>query len=140
MRNAWGLRLALNIWRRHAGVRPDCELTVGERAADHLRHGMGSWPFVFGALSYLAGRMIANRDVGFNPYPFILLNLILSCVAALQGAVLLIAARRSDQITAEVAQHDYAVDQDALRLISEVHSAAVRTTMAASRINRGDEE
>jgi uncharacterized membrane protein len=46
----------------------------------------------------------------FDPYPFILLNLVLSCVAALQGAILLIAAKRSDQISSELAQHDYEAD------------------------------
>lgn len=45
------------------------------------------------ALLFLTGWMIGNRNVGFDPYPFILLNLILSCLAAMQGAILLIAAR-----------------------------------------------
>lgn len=40
--------------------------------------------------------MIGNGSSGFDPYPFILLNLILSCLAAMQGAILLIAARRAD--------------------------------------------
>ncbi|MFC5238276.1 DUF1003 domain-containing protein [Pseudonocardia zijingensis] len=47
---------------------------------------------------------------GFDPYPFILLNLVLSCLAALQGAILLIAAKRSDQIASELAHHDYGAD------------------------------
>lgn len=66
---------------------------------------MGSWGFVFGALLFLAGWMIGNRGQGFDPYPFILLNLVLSCLAALQGAILLIAARRADQISSELAVH-----------------------------------
>lgn len=101
------------IWRRHPAVRSGDELTVGERAADRLRNGMGSWAFVLAALVFLAGWMVGNRNVGFDPYPFILLNLVLSCVAALQGAILLIAARRSEQIAAELAAHDYDTDRDA---------------------------
>ena len=66
--------------------------------------------------------MVGNRSIGFDPYPFILLNLILSCVAALQGAVLLIAARRADQIIAELATHDYETNSEALRLIREIHT------------------
>ena len=66
--------------------------------------------------------MVGNRSIGFDPYPFILLNLILSCVAALQGAVLLIAARRADQINAELATHDYETNSEALRLIREIHT------------------
>jgi len=99
----WRVRLASEIWVRHPGVRSADELSFGERSADKLRNGLGSWIFVFGALIFLFGWMLGNRNVGFDPYPFILLNLILSCVAALQGAILLIAARRSDQISAELA-------------------------------------
>ncbi|MEY9966608.1 serine phosphatase RsbU (regulator of sigma subunit) [Streptacidiphilus sp. MAP12-16] len=48
-----------------------------------------------------------NRTHGFDAYPFILLNLVLSCLAAMQGAILLIAAKRSDQISSELAEHDF---------------------------------
>ena len=61
---------------------------------------MGSWAFVLIALAFLAGWMAANGKDGFDPYPFILLNLILSCLAALQGAILLIAAKRADSLSA----------------------------------------
>jgi uncharacterized membrane protein len=71
---------------------------------------MGSWPFVFGALVFLAIWMAGNSDQGFDKYPFILLNLLLSCLAAMQGAILLIAAKRSDQVASELAQHDYEQD------------------------------
>lgn len=125
-----GLSLARSLWRHHPAVRSDSQLTAGERAADRLRNGMGSWTFVFGALIFLAGWMAGNRSVGFDPYPFILLNLILSCIAALQGAVLLIAARRSDQISAELAMHDYQTNVDAADMIrsiqvltTEIHGA-----------------
>jgi uncharacterized membrane protein len=108
--------------RRHPGVRQADELTLGERAADRLRNGMGSWTFVFAALVFLAGWMIGNGSSGFDSYPFILLNLILSCLAAMQGAILLIAARRADQISAEMAAHDYATDTDSEELIGEVRA------------------
>lgn len=66
--------------------------------------------------------MIGNRGNGFDPYPFILLNLILSCLAAMQGAILLIAARRSDQISAELAQHDYRTNLDAAEMIRAIQA------------------
>ena len=118
----WRLRRPRHLWRRHPGVRSDDELTFGERSADHLRNGMGSWAFVFGALLFLAGWMLGNRNIGFDPYPFILLNLILSCLAAMQGAILLIAARRSDQISAELATHDYETNLEAAAIIRAVRS------------------
>lgn len=118
----WRLRLSRTVWHHHPGVRSDDELTFGERSADRLRNGMGSWAFVFTALVFLAGWMVGNRNVGFDPYPFILLNLILSCVAALQGAILLIAARRSDQISAELATHDYQTNREAAEMIKAIET------------------
>src|SRR5688572_25776529 len=109
-----------NLWHRHPGVRSSNQLTLGERAADRLRNGMGSWGFVFGALLFLAGWMIGNRNVGFDPYPFILLNLILSCLAALQGAILLIAAKRADQISSELAVHDYETNIEADKIVHTI--------------------
>jgi len=105
---------------RHPGIRTGEELSLGERAADKLRNGMGSWGFVFAALAFLAGWMIGNGDTGFDKYPFILLNLILSCLAALQGAILLIAAKRTDQISSELAAHDYATNVAAEQAVREL--------------------
>ncbi len=118
----WRLRLGRSIWHRHPGVRSDDELTLGERSADRLRNGMGSWAFVFTALVFMTGWMLGNRNIGFDPYPFILLNLILSCIAALQGAILLIAARRSDQISAELATHDYTTNLEAAEMIRAIET------------------
>lgn len=109
-------------WHRHPGVRSGEQLTVGERAADSMRNRMGSWGFVFGALLFLTGWMIGNRNVGFDPYPFILLNLILSCLAAMQGAILLIAAKRSDQISSELAVHDYQTNVEADAIVKSIHA------------------
>lgn len=127
-------------WHRHPAVRKGDELTRGERAADILRNGMGSWGFVFGALLFLAGWMLGNRNVGFDPYPFILLNLVLSCLAAMQGAVLLIAAKRQDQVASELAMHDYEVNQATeeivgaiQRLTTEIHQVVVPAKKAATR-------
>jgi uncharacterized membrane protein len=80
-----------------------------------MRNTMGSWAFVFGALGFLAVWILVaeTRIVHIDNPQLTILNLVLSCVAALQGAILLIAAKRSDQISSELAQHDYATDQDA---------------------------
>src|SRR5918998_4581471 len=109
-----------NLWHRHPGVRSGDQLTFGERAADKVRNGMGSWWFVFVALLFLAGWMAGNRNVGFDPYPFILLNLILSCLAAMQGAILLIAAKRADQISSELAVHDYETNVEADKVVHTI--------------------
>lgn len=86
---------------------------------------MGSWGFVFGSLIFLAGWMLGNRNTGFDKYPFILLNLVLSCLAAMQGAILLIAAKREDQISSELAMHDYETNLEAERIVREIHALTV---------------
>lgn len=96
-------------------------LTPGERAADRLRNGMGSWVFVCSFLVFMALWALANVVVvKWDPYPFILLNLFLSMLAGLQGAILLIAAKRQDAIAAALAQHDYETDIAAKREIEEL--------------------
>lgn len=110
-----------SVWRHHPGVRSGDGLTRGERAADVMRNGMGSWAFVFAALTFLAGWTLGNGRHGFDPYPFILLNLLLSCLAAMQGAILLIAAKRSDQIASELARHDYETNVEADQIVHAIH-------------------
>ena len=115
-----------NFWHYHPHVRSGEQLSLGERAADAMRNGMGSWTFVFGALIFLSCWMLYNGKNGFDPYPFILLNLVLSCIAALQGAILLIAAKRSDQISSELAKHTYEIDQENLEITKEISALTKR--------------
>jgi len=123
-------------WHDHPGVRSGTRLTFGERAADKMRNGMGSWAFVFVALAFLAGWMGYNRGTGFDRYPFILLNLLLSCVAALQGAILLIAAKRSDQISSELARHDYHADLKAEKLVEKLSAQFAQMTAQHEALSR----
>lgn len=90
--------------------RAKSQLGIGDKAADAMRNGMGSWVFVFTFLAFLAVWAYLNTANGWHhwdKYPFILLNLFLSMLAALQGAILLIAAKRQDAIAAAMAEHDY---------------------------------
>jgi uncharacterized membrane protein len=95
----------MSVWHQHPGVRTGDRLTSGEKAADLVRNGMGSWPFVFTFLGFMGIWAGWNGKHGFDPYPFILLNLFLSMVAGLQGAILLISAKRADSISSEVSLH-----------------------------------
>lgn len=107
-------------WHFHPRVRSGGELTIGERAADRMRNSMGSWPFVFAALAYL-GVWILIAETHLAPIDnpqLTILNLVLSCIAALQGAILLIAAKRSDQVSSELAQHDYEADVASRELLT----------------------
>jgi uncharacterized membrane protein len=101
-------------WHKHPGVRSGDQLTLGERAADRMRNMMGSWPFVFAFFGIMITWAIVNSIFylggshgkhGFDPYPYILLNLFLSMLAGVQAAALLIAAKRADAISSEIAIH-----------------------------------
>lgn len=107
--------------KQHPAIRTGDSLSRGERAADAVRNKMGSWGFVFASVVFLAGWMIGNRNVGFDPYPFILLNLVLSCLAAMQGAILLIAAKREDQVSSELAMHDYETNLESEKIVKAIH-------------------
>ena len=102
-------------WHFHPAVRSGDERTLGERAADAMRHGMGSWPFVFSFVVLMISWMTYNgySHHPFDVYPFILLNLMLSTLAGLQGAILLIAAKRADRISAELAAYHLDVSEHA---------------------------
>lgn len=89
-----------------------------------MRNGMGSWAFVLSFLVFLAVWTTLNT-VGaltnhWDKYPFILLNLFLSMLAALQGAILLIAAKRQDAVNAAMAQNDYETNRRAEREIEQL--------------------
>ena len=98
-------------------------LSAGDQAADKMRNGMGSWAFVLTALVFMGGWTLLNSIHGFHhwdKYPFILLNLFLSMLAALQGAILLIAAKRADGISAAMAEHDYHTNVESKKEIEEL--------------------
>lgn len=121
----------MNKWHLHPGVRSGDRLTVGERSADLMRNGMGSWPFVAGFLVLMAVWTTMNGTHGFDPYPFILLNLFLSMVAGLQGAILLISAKREDSVNSEVAVHTL-TNTDQLRQLIEANTALTETVARLS--------
>jgi uncharacterized membrane protein len=115
-------------WHAHPGVRSGNQLTLGERAADRMRNMMGSWPFVFCFFGVMIAWAIANSVFylagshgkhGFDPYPYILLNLFLSMLAGVQAAALLIAAKRADAISSEIAMHTEKNTEDLKGLVNE---------------------
>ena len=132
------IRRKSNSRWQHPGIRKREELTLGERSADLIRNGMGSWVFIFIASVFLCSWMLFNGNAGFDPYPFILLNLVLSCVAAMQGAILLIAAKREDQVSSELARHDYEINKRTEKLVIQLHEHILKTTPEA--LKKIDEE
>ncbi|MFO1208385.1 MAG: DUF1003 domain-containing protein [Amaricoccus sp.] len=97
----------------------------GERAADTLASFGGSWPFILLFLLVLVVWMTANALRGpasaFDPYPFILLNLVLSCLAALQAPIIMMSQRRQEARDRLQAENDYKVNLKAELEIRHLH-------------------
>jgi uncharacterized membrane protein len=109
----------VNHWHAHPHVRTGKSLTFGERAADRLKATFGSWAFIIALNAIIFGWIAVNAWVlrkAFDPYPFILLNLGLSWLAAQQGGALQIAANRGDRISSEVAMGTYKHGEELLTL------------------------
>lgn len=97
--------------------------TIGERAADGLSRWAGSWTFILSFLVFLAVWMMVNVYAWMNtwdPYPFILLNLVLSCLAALQAPVILMSQNRQAQKDRAKMEYDYKVNRKAEKMIEEI--------------------
>jgi len=89
-------------------------LTMGQRIADNVASFGGSWTFIisFGVfiMIWISGNVYWLFNRGFDPYPFILLNLILSCLAALQAPVIMMSQNRQEDKDRERSKNDYMVN------------------------------
>jgi uncharacterized membrane protein len=90
------------------------KITFGQRIADHVATFGGSWTFIisFGVflVIWIAINAIILRQKAFDPYPFILLNLILSCIAAMQAPVIMMSQNRQEEKDRERAKKDYLIN------------------------------
>jgi len=92
----------------------DRVLTFGERVADKVAEFGGSWRFIISFMVFLMVWIVINALVAlrqpFDPYPFILLNLILSCLAALQAPIIMMSQNRQEAKDRLRAENDYRVN------------------------------
>lgn len=100
---------------RKISVRPESEkkYTLGQRAADAIAKFAGSWAFIFSFIGILILWMALNivmATKAFDPYPFILLNLVLSCVAAIQAPLIMMSQNRQEEKDRRRAENDYKVN------------------------------
>lgn len=109
---------------RHMGAKR----WAGERIADAVAALVGSWPFIIVQSTLLMLWIVVNALVirdwldgkPFDPYPFILLNLVLSFQAAYTGPVVLMSQNRQAARDRDEAEHDYDVNKEALELLRHV--------------------
>ncbi len=100
------------------------DLTFGDKMADALAKFAGSWVFIIIFISILAGWILyntASKNQSFDPYPFILLNLVLSCIAAIQAPVIMMSQNRQEEKDRIRARNDYEVNLKSELIIEDLH-------------------
>lgn len=104
----------------------EAELTLGQKMADNIATFGGSWTFIISFFSFLMIWIFVNiwilSQKPFDPYPFILLNLILSCLAAIQAPIIMMSQNRKEQKDRARSENDYKINLKAeleIRLIHE---------------------
>lgn len=97
--------------------------TFGDKVADKITEIAGSWGFIIGFTLFLIGWILLNVYAfeKLDPYPFILLNLVLSCVAALQAPVIMMSQNRAAKRDSMRAQNDYKTDLKSELILEELH-------------------
>lgn len=102
----------------------DSKLTFGQKAADSLARFAGSWVFIITFFIILILWIAMNAlflKKPFDIYPFILLNLLLSCLAAIQAPVIMMSQNRQEEKDRMRAKNDYKVNLKAEIIIEEIH-------------------
>ena len=114
----------------------DANRTIGDRIADKLTEIAGSWTFIIGIIIFLLLWIILNIYVLENadPYPFILLNLMLSCVAALQAPVIMMSQNREAKKDRLRSSNDYKTDLKSELILEELHLEIKRLTANQNKI------
>ncbi len=102
------------------------QLTTGQKLADKIAEFGGSWTFIITFFSFILIWISVNiwflATKPFDPYPFILLNLILSCLAAIQAPIIMMSQNRQEQKDRQRGEHDYKINLKAeleIKLLSE---------------------
>ena len=98
--------------------------TLGQRAADAIAKFAGSWAFIFSFTGVLVLWMVINTVLAaqaFDPYPFILLNLVLSCVAAIQAPLIMMSQNRQEEKDRRRAENDYKVNLKTEIMIEDLY-------------------
>ena len=104
----------------------DIDITLSQRLADRIAEFGGSWTFIISFFVIIFVWIISNvyllGQKTFDPYPFILLNLILSCVAALQAPVIMMSQNRVEEKDRRRARSDYMINLKAEIEVRNLHS------------------
>ena len=135
--------------------------TLGQRAADAIAKFAGSWAFIFSFIAIMAVWMALNVLMGarlvlwmvintvlatraFDPYPFILLNLVLSCIAAIQAPLIMMSQNRQEEKDRRRAENDYKVNLKTEIMIEDlydkVNAILAKQSALEKRLNQQNSE
>ena len=119
--------------------------TLGQRAADAIAKFAGSWAFIFAFTGVLILWMLVNTLLAakaFDPYPVILLNLVLSCVAAIQAPLIMMSQNRQEEKDRRRAENDYKVNLKTEIMIEDLYdklnAVLAMQTALEKRLNDGN--
>ena len=113
--------------------------TLGQRAADAIAKFAGSWAFIFSFAGVLVLWMVINAILAtkaFDPYPFILLNLVLSCVAAIQAPLIMMSQNRQEEKDRNRAENDYKVNLKTEIMIEDLYDKVNAILAKQSQIEK----
>ena len=123
----------------------EAKMSFGDRAADKVSEVAGSWTFVILFLIFLIGWIILNTVIlttgnEIDPYPFILLNLLLSCIAAIQAPIIMMSQNRQAKKDSIRNQFDYKVDLKSELILEDIHEKLDKLTKLLEEQNKKDEK
>ena len=104
----------------------EAKMTRGDRIADKISEIAGSWTFIILFVVFLLGwiglnTIILTEEQAIDPYPFILLNLVLSCIAALQAPIIMMSQNRQAEKDSLRNQNDYRTDLKSELILESLH-------------------
>lgn len=112
------------VYSKNVNELHDKSLTFGERLSDSLADFAGSWTFIIIFASLLMAWILLNTVNAnmkhFDPYPFILLNLFLSCIAAVQAPIIMMSQNRQEKKDRIRSEHDYEINLKSEILIEDI--------------------
>lgn len=115
---------------------------LGDKVADKLTEVAGSWSFIIGFTLFLILWILLNLYAFKNvdPYPFILLNLVLSCVAALQAPIIMMSQNRAAKKDSMRSQNDYKTDLKSELILEDLHDKMEKIITNQNKILKSLEE
>ena len=114
------------------------QLTFGEKMADKLSEIAGSWTFIIVFSIFLITWVIINtvvlKDKQIDPYPFILLNLVLSCLSAIQAPIIMMSQNRASKKDSMRNQNDYKIDLKSEPILEDLHNKVEKLIINQNRL------